>query len=226
MTYLGAPAAEMLNVSHRVVSVALQFASGIIVALIAFNLMPPAVQNGPLLPVVTAFFVGGALYVVIEYASGQNQAAAAAAGETAQSYGLYIGVLLDLFVDGVVIGVGSTLDLKTGLLLALGMACSTAPLAFVTTSTARRQGVSQGGRRLLSILYIVCILAGAVIGFAVLGALAVSVRLTLMAFASGFLITTVTQGMIPEANREGEPSLAGLLFIAGISLYALMAMVL
>jgi zinc transporter, ZIP family len=30
--------------------------------------------------------------------------------------------------------------------------------------------------------------------------------------------------MIPEANKEGEPSFAGILFIAGLSLYALLSL--
>jgi hypothetical protein len=32
----------------------------------------------------------------------------------------------------------------------------------------------------------------------------------------------VTQSMIPEANREGEPSFAGILFVGGLSVYALL----
>lgn len=55
LTYLGAPAAERFEVPQRVVSAALQFASGIIAALVAFSLMPPAVLSGPLLPVLLAF---------------------------------------------------------------------------------------------------------------------------------------------------------------------------
>ena len=47
----------------------------------------------------------------------------------------------------------------------------------------------------------------------------------LIALASGFLLTTITQSMIPEANRDGEPSLAGVLYIAGLSLYALMTLI-
>ena len=60
LTYLGAPAAERFEVPHQVVSAALQFAAGIITALVGFSLMPPAVLAGPPLGVVLAFFAGGA----------------------------------------------------------------------------------------------------------------------------------------------------------------------
>jgi zinc transporter ZupT len=53
-----------------------------------------------------------------------------------------------------------------------------------------------------------------------------SLRFTLVALASGFLITTVTQSMIPEANKEGEPSFAGIFFVGGMSIYALLSLAL
>jgi zinc transporter ZupT len=97
LTYLGAPAAERFNVPQRVVSAALQFAAGIITALVAFSLMPPAILNGPLVLVVLAFFVGGALFVLVEYYTAKRQAAADPAAEKLPgSFGFYFGVLLDL----------------------------------------------------------------------------------------------------------------------------------
>ena len=49
-------------------------------------------------------------------------------------------------------------------------------------------------------------------------------RLILIALASGFLITIVTQSIIPEANREGDPGFARILFVGGRSLYAMMSL--
>ena len=69
LTYLGVPAAEWFDVPHKVVSAALQFAAGIITALVAFSLMPPAVRSGPYGWVVLAFFCGGTLFVTLEYVS-------------------------------------------------------------------------------------------------------------------------------------------------------------
>jgi ZIP family zinc transporter len=224
LTYLGAPVAERYDVPQRVVSAALQFAGGIIAALVAFSLMPPAVHNGPLIPVVLAFFLGGTLFVTIEYFTSQRQADPRAT-QAAGLQGFYIGILADLFIDGVVIGVGSTLTLKTGLLLALGMAISTTPLAFVTIATAKQNGMPKERRQRLAYLFFGCMMTGAILGYGLLRNQPEAIKLTLIALAAGFLITTVTQSIIPEANREGEPSFAGILFVAGISLYALLTLV-
>ena len=123
-------------------------------------------------------------------------------------------------------GAFPTLTLTAGLLLALGLAISTAPLTFVTTATAKRQGVSKERRRLLGILCFLALLTGAMLGYLVLRNQPLGVRLILVALESGFLITTVIQGIIPEANREGEPGFAGVLYIGGLSLYALMSLAL
>lgn len=220
LTYLGAPIAERFDLPHHVVSGALQFAAGVVMAIVAFSLMPAAVRNGPWQWIVPAFFVGGVCYVVLERLS----ADAFASGPNAGSPGLYIGILIDLVIDGIVIGIGATLTLRTGLLLALGMAVSTMPLAFVTTAIAKRQGIAAHQRRRLAYLLMAAIIGGALLGYLLLRNQPLGLRMILVALASGFLITTVTQGMIPEANKEGEPGFAGILFVGGISLYALLAL--
>jgi len=223
LTYLGAPVAERFDIPHRVVSAALQFAAGVITALVAFSLMPPALYKGATTSIILAFFLGGVLFVAIEHLS--LRFLQSGGGEDgAASPGFYVGILVDLLVDGVVIGIGATLTLATGLLLALGMAISTAPLAFVATATAKRQGIAERQRKQLAYLFIVAVIGGAALGFLVLRNQPLDVRVFLIALASGFLLTTVTQSMIPEANREGEPGFAGILYMGGLSLYGLMAL--
>ena len=224
LTWLGAPVAERFDLPHRVVSAALQFAAGVVTALVAITLMPPALRNGVTEWIVLAFFLGGVLFVAVELIA-QRFLPASGAGEGASaSPGFYIGILVDLLVDGVVIGVGASLTLMTGVLLALGMAISTAPLAFVATATAKRQGIARRQRQRLAYLFVVAIVGGAALGYLVVREQSLDVRMFLIALASGFLITTVTQSMIPEANKEGEPGFAGILYIGGLSLYGLMAL--
>jgi ZIP family zinc transporter len=223
LTYLGAPAAERFDVPFRWVSSALQFAAGIITAMVAVSLMPPAVRDGPYLTILIGFFLGGILFVAIEYLYTRLLPSNPASQGSPVSMGLYIGILVDLVIDGVLIGIGSTLTPKTGLLLALGLSISTIPLAFVTIATAKKQGMPKKSRSILAYLFIVCIVGGAVLGYGLLRNQSLETRLVLIALASGFLITLVTQSMIPEANREGEPSFSGILYMGGLSLYALMS---
>ncbi len=230
LTYLGVPAAERLQVPKWFVSAALQFAAGLITALVVITLMPPAMRNGPYLVALLAFFAGSLLYVALEHASHRAQAQGQAGGRPGGgehvSAGLFAGILVDLFVDGVVIGIGATLDLMTGLVMALSLALGTLPLAFVTIATAKQQGVAAGQRRWLGWMLVAALMTGAILGYLVLQNQPLGLRMVLVALASGFLITTVVQGIIPEANRDGEPGFAGALFVGGLSLYALMSLTL
>jgi hypothetical protein len=74
MTFLGAPLAERFDVPKRVVSGALQYAVGIITALVAITLMPPVIRNGPYILTVFAFFAAGPLYVLLEHYIKQAEA--------------------------------------------------------------------------------------------------------------------------------------------------------
>ncbi len=224
LTYLGAPLAEKVDLPHRVVGAALQFAAGIITAMVAFSLMPPTIRSGSYPLAVLGFFLGGILFVTMEYLTERLLRSNHGSGVGTPSLGLYFGILVDLFIDGILIGIGSTLTPRTGLLLALGLSISTIPLAFVTIATAKNQGMPRRSRSLLAVLFIVCIMGGAIVGYGLLRYLGLETRLFLVAIASGFLITLVTQSMIPEANREGEPKFAGIIYIAGLSLYALMSL--
>jgi hypothetical protein len=47
LTFLGAPLAERFDVPYRFVGGALQFAAGIITALVVITLMPPVIRTGP-----------------------------------------------------------------------------------------------------------------------------------------------------------------------------------
>jgi ZIP family zinc transporter len=238
LTWLGAPLAERFAVPDKVVSGALQFASGVIIGLVAITLMPPAIGAGSVAWVALAFFVGGAFFVGFEYYTSLRAAAqgveapgiipheeAMPADKTAVvaeplSLALYVGILVDLLIDGMVIGISSTLTPAAGLAVALGLAVSTMPLAFVTIAMAKRQGMDVTTRRRLGWLFI---MAGTLLGYLLLRNAPIGVRVVLIGLASGFLTTTVTQSMIPEANRDGEPSLSGLFFVGGTSIYALMA---
>jgi len=224
LTYLGAPLAERFTVPHRAVIAALPFAAGIITGLVAFSLMPAAVRDGPYIGIVIGFFLGGALFATMEYLSSRMLLSNPASADGQLSLGLYIGILVDLVIDGVVIGIGSTLTLNPGLLLALGLSVSTMPLAFVTIATAKKQGMPKKTRNILAYLFIGCIIGGAVLGYGLLRNQSLETRLVLIALASGFLITLVTQSMIPEANREGELNFAGILYMGGLSLYGLMSL--
>src|SRR5512135_2975629 len=73
LTFLGALLAEKLEAPRQVISAALQLAAGSIIAVVAFTLMPPAVQAASPLLSMSAFFIGGVLFVVMDTITASRQ---------------------------------------------------------------------------------------------------------------------------------------------------------
>ncbi len=225
LTFLGALLAEKVEAPRQVISAALQLAAGSIIAVVAFTLLPPAVQAAPPLLSMSAFFVGGGLFVAMDTLTASRQSAQSSAVNESNSLGLYLGVLTDMAIDGVAIGIGSALTFGAGLIVAAGLAVNNIPLAFLTIATARRQGMPLHRRRTLSVAFMGIILAGAVLGYIVLQGQANVVKAALVALVSGFLITMVVLTMIPEARQQHAARWLGIFFIVGLALFGLLALI-
>ncbi len=225
LTFLGAILAEKLEAPRQVIGAALLLAAGSIVAVVAFTLMPPAMRVVSPLWSMTAFFIGGALFVTMDTVTASRQAAQPVAAKDANSLGLYLGVLTDMAIDGIAIGIGSAMTLGAGLIVAAGLAVNNMPLAFLTISTAKRQGLPLRQRRLLSSAFIGVILAGALLGYVVLTGQSEVVKSALIALVSGFLITMVMLTMIPEARQQSTARSLGIFFIGGLALFGLLALI-
>ena len=224
--YLAARAADRFNIAQSALNSALQFAAGLIFGLVIISLMPDAIYNAPLVGVLLAFFIGGAGFVLYEYLSNRTSTGLNPDDEQAVvSKGFYLGVLLDLFVDAAIIGIGMTISIRTGIVFSIGIVLQMAPLVFVMMAKARDQHLPDQSIRRLAWAVPLITVAGVIIGFTLLQRQPETVIHIIMALASGFLITAVTQSMIPASMSDrGKPSLAALFFLIGLTLYAALAL--
>ena len=130
LTWLGVLIAERSDVSQRIVSAARLSSRPASSLRWSFQPDAAAVRGGPYGWIVLAFFhrrcalrAAGIRVVARVFPASRRWE------RTVHPRSACISGAGDLLIDGVVIGIGSTLTLTTGLLLALGLAISTAPLA-------------------------------------------------------------------------------------------------
>lgn len=137
--FLGGVAVEMVDVSERVLSLALHLAAGIVMAVVGLELMPEALgASAPWVPIL-AFVGGGALFMGIdERAIGSIRRRLGAAEDSSGPLAIISWVSLDLFSDGVMIGTVTVLNPSLGLLLALGQVPADVPEGFAAIATLRR----------------------------------------------------------------------------------------
>ncbi len=235
--FLGGLLSEALNVSQRTLSLALHVAAGIVLAVVGIELMPEALEaERPWIPLL-AFIAGGIGFILLERAIGWVQGrfagvqagadpdTAAQADDEAGSgpWAIYAGVAIDLFSDGVMIGTGANIALGLGLLLALGQVPADIPEGFATIATFKDQGVPRARRMLLAASFAIPILLGATIGFFGVRGGPEILKLSLLAFTAGILVSVAVEEMLPEAHEAGEPRLAPLALVSGFALFALIS---
>ncbi|MDX5422201.1 MAG: ZIP family metal transporter [Hymenobacteraceae bacterium] len=222
---LGGILAEMLNVSEKTLSLALHLAAGIILAVIGVELMPEALEAEPPYIPILAFVGGSAFFVLLDRSIGYVQSRFG--GKTKKGMGaavaIYIGVAIDLFSDGIMIGTGSTVAASLGLLLAIGQVPADIPEGFATIATFKSKGVSRGKRLLLAASFAIPIFLGATVGYWAVKDSSEIVKLTLLAFVAGILLTVAVEEMLTEAHDRPDSKWAALFLSGGFALFTFLS---
>ena len=219
--FLGGLTAEIWAVSSRGLSIALHAAAGIVLAVVGLELMPEALDSSaPWVPIL-AFIAGGGFFLGLDGIIGYVQARFAGGGQRGP-WAIFSGVSLDLFSDGVMIGTGTVIDPRLGLLLAAGQVPADVPEGFAAVSTLRRAGVTRRQRLILAAGFALPITVGATLGYFGLRAAPELLTLSVLALTGGALTSVVVEEMIPEAHAgtDREPRLAALALVVGFALFA------
>lgn len=219
--FIGGLLSELFAVSRRTLSLALHAAAGIVLAVIGIELMPEALAVDPPWVIILAFMAGGGFFILMDQIIDLVQSRRGTAGGDTGAWAIYFGVAIDLFSDGVMIGTGATIDLGLGLLLALGQVPADIPEGFATIAALQNRGIARRTRILAALSLTLPILLGTTIGYWVVRGQPVVVKLALLAFTAGILLSVVVEEIMPEAHEEEDARLATMLLVTGFALFAL-----
>lgn len=212
--------AERMHVSPARLSLALHAAAGVVIAIVAVEIMPEALKVASPWLVLGAFVLGGLLLLGVERATRHVTARFGGGAKSASAWVIFAGVAIDLFSDGLMIGAGSTIGLGLGLLLALGQIPADVPQGFATMATFKRQRVPRRTRLLLLAGLAVPMLLGATLGYFAMRGQAEALKMAVLALTAGALTTLVVEEIVPEAHEGEEGRLAGLFFLGGFALFS------
>lgn len=218
--------AELAPVSDRTLSLALHGAAGIVLAVVAIELMPEALAGTPPLVPVGAFLAGGLFFMAVDTAVSLVRERIGGSEGMASAIAIWFAVAVDLFSDGIMIGTGSSVELGLGVLLALGQAPADVPEGFATIATLKRRGIARFWRLIAAAAFTLPIVAGAVLGFIGVQDQPDVVKFGLLAFTAGILTTVTVEEIVPQAHEGPDSRLATLAFIGGFSVFALLSAVL
>ena len=215
--------AEVLVIRRRTIGLVFQWVAGMLLGVVGVELMPRALRATHPWLVVLAFIMGGGFFLLLEEEILPKKKSDSMGEAIGRPWALFAGILVDLFITGVVIGAGVTVERKLGVLLAISLLVVDAPEGFLTIANLRSHGVTITTRLILLAALGASVFLGATVGYAVLRGHDPLAKLALLAFAAGMLLTLVADEMLPEARESGDVGivllLGGFAVTAALSVY-------
>lgn len=221
--FAGGLLAEFTSTPKRWLNRALHGAAGIIIGVIAVEIMPEALHRLTPWMIALAFFLGGATYVVIEWGVESLQSRSGRGGGTAM-WMIYVAVTVDLFTDGILIGTGSVVSFTLALVLASAQVLADVPEGYATIANMKGSHFGRSKRLLLSAFFAVPVLSAAVIAYYLLREQSEVWQFSVLVFAGGLLTVAMVEDMLSEAHESDEDTHWSVLtFAAGFALFVLVS---
>ncbi|KTD32586.1 hypothetical protein E3983_13240 [Legionella israelensis] len=209
---VGGLIASLYQPKARLTSAMQHFAAGVVFAAVAKELLPKlGAENEPV--VLTVGFIVGVLSMLLLklFSETLNENSTASKGI---SWGLITAVGVDLFIDGVLIGIAFLAGEQGGILIAIALAIEILFLGLSATASLGARGVSIKIRLILLCILALLIPAGSLSGASLLSQLPSYYTEGLLAFGVAALLYLVTEELLTEAHEtEDTPYITASFFI-------------
>ena len=177
------------EISHGVIA----FGGGVLVAAVAFVLVPKGIQTLSLPLLTSVFFLGVVSFLFLDRFIAQH------GGRAAQ----LMAMLTDFIPEAVALGAIFSTDRKTGLLLALLIGLQNLPEAYNSFGDLHRSGFSPNRALLVLVPFSLAGVAAAVAGYSFLSGQPHLVA-SLMVLAAGAILYIVFQDIAPMAKLRNH----------------------
>lgn len=219
--FVGGLVAEVLPESKRFRSAALHAAAGVVVAVVAVEIMPTALDVLSGWAIGLAFAVGGILYLFADW--GMDRLS----GGNSRMWMIYLAVSFDLFADGLLIGAGSSIGASLGLALAVGQVLADMPEGAAAIMTFRASEVPRSRRFLLSAGLFIPPLVATLVAYLLLREAGQGTQSAALVVTAGLFSVAALEDMLKEAHEaESDSKVLTLSLVLGFSLFAIVSQIL
>ena len=222
----GGMVAEFVRTTPRLLNLALHAASGIVIAVVAIELMPEALRNLAGWWIALAFAAGGAAYVGTERLLERTGGTGASGGPGGGSamWMIYVAVAVDLGGDGLMIGSGSAVATSLAIVLAAGQVLADFPEGYAVVANLRENDVPRRRRIVLSLSFPLYCLVAALASYAILRDAPDAAKYVALSFVAGLLTVAAVEDMLEEAHEAvGDNRASTLAFVGGFTLFVLVS---
>ncbi|MGH8931662.1 MAG: ZIP family metal transporter [Egibacteraceae bacterium] len=191
--------------SRRVTAALLAFASGALITAVAFELFQDAFEQGGVWRAGIALLAGASVFIVVDTWLDRRTERRREAG-LAVGFALLAGVTLDGVPENLAMGVSLIEGASATLLVAIFV--SNLPEAIVGAERMRKAGLAPGLIMLIWGVTGLLLAAAVVVGYAALDGVRPETLAWPLGFAGGAVLASLADTLMPEAYRDGGPSVA------------------
>ena len=210
---IGAIIGLYLPLPRRLVAMVMAFGSGILISVVAFDLMDVAFQRAGILPVSLGFAAGALVFTLasieLSQAGGRHRKRSKPPANDPNARAIAMGSLMDNIPESIVIGL-SLIDGK-GIALATFIAVFLSNVPEALSSSAGMKASGRRPRAIFALWATAMLVSGilSVAGYSIFSGLPPEAIAVMQAAGAGALLAMIADTMIPEAFAETH-SAAGL----------------
>ena len=220
----GGMVAEFGRTSPRLLNWALHAASGIVIAVVAIELMPEALGNLAGWWIAVAFTAGGLAYAGTEMLLERFSGSSNGSGGSSGMWMIYVAVAVDLSSDGLMLGSGSAVGASLAIVLAAGQVLADFPEGYSVVANLRENDVPRKRRILASLSFPLYCVGAAVIAYLLLRNAPDSAKYVALSFVAGLLSVAAVEDMLEEAHEaKADTRMSTLAFVGGFALFTLVS---
>ena len=197
---LGGAIASVYQPNDKLTAATQHFAAGVVFAAVAKELLPKLGAENEPIALIIGFSLGVISMLLLKKFS--NRLMENEEQRKGISLGLVSAVGVDLFIDGILIGVSFLAGARGGILIAIALAMEILFLGLSTTATLGSRSVGIKTLLLLSFCLALLIPIGSIVGATLLSQLPIVITDGFLAFGVAALLYLVTEELLTEAHEQ------------------------
>jgi len=217
---VGGVIASIYQPKAKLSSAVQHFAAGVVFAAVAVELIPKLIGSHATQNIAFGFAVGVLMMLVVKRISHTLEHRSSVASKI--PFSMLFAIAIDVFIDGLLIGIAFLVGEKGGVLIAVALAIEILFLGLSCVTTLRNNAVSL--YKTTATLFVLALLipSGAFLGATIFSHLPKGSMTTIIAFGVAALLYLVTEELLTEAHEvDDTPWITAMFFLGFLFIFLL-----
>lgn len=206
-------------------SLILHFAAGVVFSVVAVELLPDIVKEHKPLQVIIGFALGLITMLLIKRFTEKKEETETVSSSGKLPMSLLVAIGVDIFIDGLLLGIGFSAGSTEGMLLAIALSVELLSLGMATATELGQNKLSKQKSIMVVAILSLVFFASAVLGATLLHNLSDSAMEIVLSFGLSALLFLVTEELLMEAHEEKETVWHTSAFFVGFLLFLILGMI-